>query len=168
MTENAIHLLFQLNNLLFKFQKEEYSQELPLLNSASIGKHTRHIVEFFQCLLNQLPEGTINYDIRKRNQLIEEDNTIAISNIEEIISQIRVLEKKDRQLELVTGEGVVTPFTMATSLNREIWYNIEHAIHHMAIIRIAVSAQFSHINIPKEFGVAYSTLNFISTSGNAN
>lgn len=168
MTENAIHVLFQLNNLLFKLQKEEYSQELPLMKGASIGKHTRHIVEFFQCLITQLPTGTINYDIRKRNEEIEIDNTIAINSIEEVISQLKDLEKNDLPLELVTGEGMVTPFAMTTSLNREIWYNIEHAIHHMAIIRIAVSSNYSHILIPEEFGVAYSTLNFISTTGNAN
>jgi len=51
-------------------------------------------------------------------------------------------------------------FKIKTSLDRELVYNIEHAIHHMAIIRIAIENEFDSVSIDKHFGVAYSTIRF--------
>ena len=36
--------------------------------------------------------------------------------------------------------------------------NVEHAIHHMALIQVAVKNAFGHIELPPHFGVAYSTV----------
>ena len=51
-------------------------------------------------------------------------------------------------------------FHLDTSLQRELVYNIEHAIHHMAIIRIAIEQDFPSIKLDKNFGIAYSTIKF--------
>jgi hypothetical protein len=45
-----------------------------------------------------------------------------------------------------------------TSIERELIYNIEHAIHHMAIIQIAVKHYFKYIDLNKNFGIAYATI----------
>ncbi len=41
---------------------------------------------------------------------------------------------------------------------RELLYNIEHAVHHMAILRIALEADFPHVPLAEHSGVAYSTV----------
>ena len=41
--------------------------------------HTRHIIEFYQCLIEQASEGQINYDSRKRDVRIESDPAFAKS-----------------------------------------------------------------------------------------
>ncbi len=38
-------------------------------------------------------------------------------------------------------------FTVPTNFEREMVYNIEHAIHHMAIIRIALQHEYIHIPV---------------------
>jgi hypothetical protein len=48
--------------------------------------------------------------------------------------------------------------TVETSAGRELVYNIEHAIHHIAMIKIAVINLLPHIKLPDNFGVAYSTI----------
>jgi len=49
---------------------------------------------------------------------------------------------------------------MNSSYFRELQYNIEHAIHHMAIIKIAIGACFTEVELPANFGVAYSTVRY--------
>lgn len=47
-----------------------------------------------------------------------------------------------------------------TNFLRELTYNIEHAVHHMAIMKIGIREVAPLIVIPKSFGVAVSTLRY--------
>ena len=49
-------------------------------------------------------------------------------------------------------------FLVRTNAEREIVYNIEHAIHHMAIIRIALQHDIPDLELESDFGYAFSTL----------
>ena len=42
-------ILKQIFDLINQLNDAEYSAELDLLNGNSIGKHVRHVVEFFEC-----------------------------------------------------------------------------------------------------------------------
>lgn len=42
--------LYELIVLLKQLSNEEYSKPCSQLSDASIGEHTRHIIEMFQCL----------------------------------------------------------------------------------------------------------------------
>ena len=46
-----------------------------------------------------------------------------------------------------------------STLERELVYNIEHAVHHMAMIKIGLRQIAPEILIDKNFGVAQSTVN---------
>ena len=48
------------------------------------------------------------------------------------------------------------PLAVTSSYYRELIYNLEHAIHHMAYIRIGVEC-LGTIILPKEFGIAPAT-----------
>ena len=68
----------------------------------------------------------------------------------------RPLEKNDKKLMLCTfynNEKLV----IESTYYRELVYNIEHCIHHQAIIKIAL-LQFENKLINEEFGVANSTI----------
>ena len=62
--------LNELSDLLSQLSNEDYTAPCFGLSNATIGEHTRHIIEMFQCVENQYEVGVINYDDRKRDYRI--------------------------------------------------------------------------------------------------
>ena len=130
-----------------------------LLKGASIGKHVRHIAEFYECMLFNVENNTINYDNRKRNNLLEENLKYTIDYITEIIDTLKKIETNKRVVLISNFEKKT--ISMESSLYREITYNIEHTVHHLAIISIAIPIHFSYINVDETFGYADSTIQYL-------
>lgn len=131
-----------------------YQQSIPLLSGSSIGQHSRHFIEFFQCLVAQSPLGYINYDLRLRDFKIEQNPLFA----SQVISDIKdALSHLDGALEL-RFEGLVDSGSVPSNIYRELIYNIEHTIHHLAIIKIGLKLIVPEMELPESFGVAPSTL----------
>jgi len=57
--------LNELVDLLNQLSKKDYSKPCAELTNASIGEHTRHIIEMFQCLENQYDFGIVDFAIHK-------------------------------------------------------------------------------------------------------
>ncbi|HEX5654610.1 MAG TPA: hypothetical protein VFX58_16145 [Chitinophagaceae bacterium] len=152
------HVFTQISNTLQQLNDAEYAAPSKLLFNASIGQHVRHIIELFQCLENGYEAGAVNYEKRKRNYRIETERELAITLLKEIYDR---LDKPNKEMVLEAEdygdclETVIVP----TNYFREIAYNLEHTIHHMALIRVGVN-EVSAVALPEEFGVAYSTIKF--------
>lgn len=144
-----------------KLSANQYAQPIAVLSEASVGQHTRHFIEFFQCLVAQAPTGTIDYDARVRNKCIEQDPTFVKTVIEDINRHIRTFDA-NTPLGLVADyspEGYA-PQMVETTFARELVYNIEHCVHHLAMIKIGLRVIAPNLDIPKGFGVAASTLRY--------
>ncbi len=153
----AIRNVFvQLHETLDKLTPEQYIQPSKSLFNATIGQHVRHIVELFQCLENGYENGIVNYEQRKRDKNIETDKQLAIQLLHEINNRL-IREDKAIQLEMsyddLSNEAVV----VNSNYYREVVYNLEHTVHHMALIRVGVS-EVSDVILPDSFGVASSTI----------
>lgn len=149
-------LLLQLKELLLALSNQEYTKAIPVLSEASIGAHTRHVIELFQALFSGYEVGNVNYEARKRDYLIESNQHIGIEKLDELNS---LLQKPDKSLQLISEYGIDNQVIVATNYYRELIYNIEHAVHHMALIRVAIITE-TNIFLPNSFGVASSTLKF--------
>lgn len=160
MTHSAIDLLKQLSGILDKLNDKQYNSALELLSNSSIGAHVRHTLEFFICLIEGAESETINYDTRKRDTLLETDRLTAIKAIDVLSTKIKTL-KTDRRviLESETGSNLIMS-KMESSIGRELWYTIEHAVHHMAIIKIGIKSIDTSFRFPDNFGVASSTIRY--------
>lgn len=147
--------LHELSNLVSQLSDDDYCSPCYDLSNASIGEHMRHIIEMFQCLENQYEKGIVNYDIRKRDYNIQTNRAFATECIAIILNQI---EKNNKQLQLqqiVDGEELL----IETNYNRELLYNLEHCIHHQALIKVAI-IQSNSVEIDENFGVARSTIEY--------
>ncbi|MES2890815.1 MAG: DinB family protein [Bacteroidota bacterium] len=155
-----IHRVFsQLHDVLNQLSGEQYTRAMPVILNATIGQHLRHIIELFIQLDEGYTRGTVNYDKRRRDHRIETD--LHFTN--EILGTIRInLDKKDKPLllEMECEDGTGSE-PVATNYYRELIYNLEHAVHHMALIRIGVNA-ITSVNLPEEFGLAASTIKYRS------
>lgn len=156
ITQPVISLLSQLQTLLEMLTDDQYSEKVPLLSNASLGQHVRHIIEFFLELENGYATGTVNYDGRKRDYAIETRRSAALDAIQVVIMN---LKKENKQLMLIADFGSDALCQVLTSYERELVYNLEHIIHHMALLRIGVNA-VSAVELPDNFGVAISTLKY--------
>lgn len=147
--------LNELIGLLNQLSKTEYANSCAELSNATIGEHTRHIIEMFQCLENQYDLGVVNYDKRERNILIQTDTACAIKHIRIIQDN---LEKENKNIELqqlIDGEEI----RIQSNYHRELLYNLEHCIHHQALIKVAIF-QCENVSVDKNFGVARSTIEY--------
>ena len=156
MLINSIkNTLSELSGLLNQLSNDEYFFPFPQLSNSTVGQHVRHIIELFQCLENQYENEQINYDIRKRDNNIETNVEVALNAIETIINSI---EKPNKNLILqqeVDGDFLF----IETNYRRELLYNLEHCIHHQALIKVAL-LQMSHLKFNDNFGVARSTIEY--------
>ena len=145
--------LDELIRMLAQISRDEYSKPILALNNATIGAHMRHSIEMFECLLES-GNGILNYDLRKRNPVFENDPASAAIAIQRIK---RNIFQQDRELLLQTGE--LSGQRIKTNFLRELLYTLEHSIHHQALIKVGLR-DFPHINIDADFGVARSTIEY--------
>ncbi|WP_395627695.1 hypothetical protein [Daejeonella sp.] len=149
--EALMELIESINTLSF----DEYTRKISLLSNGTIGDHTRHIIELFQQLLQGYETGNVDYDKRKRNIEIQLNIDFAV---ESIASIIRLLEKDNKSLNLNT-EWNNNEAIIETNYYRELMYNIEHCIHHQAIIKISFLLLGKN-ELSENFGVAKSTIKY--------
>ncbi|MFA9186593.1 DinB family protein [Flavobacterium sp. FBOR7N2.3] len=147
--------LNELVDLLVQISNSEYARPCAALSNSTIGEHTRHIVEMFQCLNNSYVSGMINYDKRPRNKRIETDTEFAKNQINLIQNSLEKENKKLLLLQVVDQEEL----HVESNYYRELLYNLEHCIHHQALIKVAV-LQYETITIDPNFGVARSTIEY--------
>jgi hypothetical protein len=151
-------ILLQLAHTLQQLTDEQYTQKSSLLNGSTVGGHTRHVIELFQCLINGYETGVVNYELRKRDLTLENNKKFA-SNILQNIAHDISLENKPMQLEGFFNEEENESSVIETNFNRELVYNLEHCIHHKALIRVAIN-EVSDICLPDNFGVAAATIQY--------
>ncbi|MCL6268248.1 DinB family protein [Flagellimonas myxillae] len=155
MFRSSIDTLEQFKEILLQLPAGSYAQPCCVLSNSSIGQHTRHIIELYQCLLKGYPEADVSYDRRERNPRIEQEMDFAI----ECIGWIQTnLERPNKNVR-VTYELCGKETCLESNYFREVLYNLEHTIHHHALIKVGIQ-HFTNIEIPESFGVAPSTLQY--------
>ncbi len=151
-----------INDLIYhihQLEDEEYILKLKEFSNSTIGEHIRHIFNFYECILNGIKTGTVNYDIRIRDKKIETEKDYAILRFQEMIEILPSLKSFDsKKINFIQNENEIE-----TNLLRELIYSNEHLIHHSAILRIYFQINFPDKKISKNFGFNKSTLNYNET-----
>lgn len=161
---SILEIQSQLESIFSTIDNLQYSMSLDSFSGSSIGKHVRHIFDFYACVLNGSRCGKLDYNERDRNSLIEQDIIAAKVSFRQLAVEI---EKKNINQPLI----VVTDFfcnnavdrpLVNSSVGRELMYAFDHAIHHLAIIKMGIKISFPNLIIPQHIGVAPSTIKYHS------
>lgn len=144
--------LSQLSNLISNTTIEQYCFKSKYLSNATIGGHTRHIIEILQCTINGYTNALVDYVNRERNLDIESNRELALDLINKLQTNLNF---DDKVLFIFNEDGSL----VSSTYNRELMYNVDHTIHHLALIKVSL-IELNINNFDDEFGMAYSTILF--------
>jgi hypothetical protein len=153
-------LFEQLINIIDQLDDSEFIQPITCLSNNTIGKHVRHMVEFYLELQQGYALGEVNYDQRSRSLMLETHTPTVKSEINKIYTFLFSVHE-DKLLNLwISLSPNESQLKISSTFYRELAYNIEHMIHHFALIKIAIETNFNQVEIPSDFGIAPATIRF--------
>lgn len=154
-----LDLLNWCTDILDGLNQEQYNNSSSVILGETIGKHFRHIIEFYLTLGKYTEMKVINYDDRERNELLETDIHFAKAKLEQI---------KISLSEITPDDNLTVKFNLSiddskwqeagSSVKREFAYLHDHTVHHLFMIRIALEQD--GVKLPKmsNLGINSSTL----------
>lgn len=161
--ESNQQLLKQLSHQLTSLSKEQsdiFGSINAEISKASIGQHTRHVIDFYDAFTLGLTRNFIDYDLRNRLTVFEVDINAAIDKLNSIIESLYELAAySNRPISVRNAISTLqsTP-KVDSSTSRELLFLHGHATHHLAIIAILIRT--CHIDIDEDFGKAPSTITY--------
>ncbi len=144
----------RLHAVISTLPQNAYQQKIPALYHSSIGDHTRHIVEILQCAVYGHANGVINYHNRARNLQLAEHPEQAMAALQQLVQNCTL---ENKAVNVIHGAADQRDNQVLSTYFRELLYNVEHAIHHMALIKVALF-HLGVQDLPEGFGMAYSTI----------
>ena len=150
-------LVQQINHVLFQLTPADYRRPLPEFEGSTLGQHFRHALEFFQCLERGACTGLIDYAARERNLLYESDPRLAIEAFGRFAHGLDALDLLQQVQVRAEFNSNLRP-SYPSTLGRELLFVYDHAIHHLAIIKIGLRCHFPAVNTDANLGVSPSTV----------
>ena len=101
---------------------------------SSLGCHIRHILDFYDCVLNIDSNNRIDLTARKRNNNVETSCEIAIQYLNVIINKLQSIDCEVEEKVIVIDDLGLGIIEIQYTLGALFAQANSHAIHHYAII----------------------------------
>jgi len=151
-----IQLLQKLSQTIVSLTTEQFTWQYNNVTS-SIGKHTRHIIDYYTCFFRHLAVDYINYDDRPRVNSIETTPHRACEERNNVASHFGSFDAY--RIKPVYVYISTTPDEEAapieSSLHREL---LSHILHHMAVVQLLLNTL--GVTVDPEFAFAPSTTKY--------
>lgn len=164
-TKDSVQLMQQqIMSVLEQLTDSQYHLSLDIFNGSTVGEHVRHIFDFYNCICFCSDGVDIDYNCRERNPLIESERKTAIASFSQLVNEISRFE--DTKVvnvitDFSTDESEERPVVLS-SIGRELMYAYDHAVHHLAIIKMGIKSAFPEIVLNDHIGIAPSTIKYQS------
>jgi len=132
--------------------------------TSSLGCHVRHVLDHYEALQLGVTTGEVDYDRRNRDSVVETDAEQAKRNISALIAWLNENVAVDVCLKMKTEISASSQETVIidSSLKRELIYLLNHTVHHMAQVTLAL--RIMGITIGDQIGIAPATLTHLRNS----
>jgi hypothetical protein len=152
----------QQTRLLIEKTTEIYNQQSEL-TSSPIGKHVRHIIDHFLAFRAGVTSGTIDYNLRNRETLLETSHTMALNTLNEFEDWLESTILAQQVITIISEVSVsqCESTSMTSNINRELAYLISHALHHIAYTKL-LAISFG-LTMPSHLGIAPATASYLRT-----
>ena len=130
--------------------------------NSSVGAHFRHNLDFVANFLRGLETGKLDYNLRERNLRVETDRAFAAFRFRAAVFELENLSGENLSKKILVRSETVENLWCESSAARELEFLNSHTIHHYALINTKLSSY--GFAVPKDFGVAPSTLEFWKNS----
>lgn len=154
----------QIQGILDQLSDNQYALNLDIFNGSSVGMHIRHIFDFYDCIVNGCNGDSIDYNMRERNPSIEQNRVAAISAFIQLANVAKGLDDSSKIIVIADfsiDENEERP-SVTSSIGRELMYAYDHAVHHLAIIKMGIKSSFPEVLLDSHIGVAPSTIKYQS------
>jgi hypothetical protein len=159
LVETGIRLLQQAELLLGRIDDQEYAGVPPAIAPHRVGGHLRHILEFYECFLDGVAQGFVDYDARRRDMAVEKDRWRALVKIRAVIDRLRSARFEDDdalvRVRMEDGDSV-----LRSSIGRELQVLASHTVHHFALMALVL--RMVGVAVESDFGMAPSTLRYMA------
>lgn len=160
LTADNLHFLAQGLDLLARLDDATYTQPVPAVGS-SVGGHFRHCLDLYDCFLDGLATGAVDYDARRRDPRIEVEREHARLVAMRLVERLRLLPADEDARPLKVSGDRGRPEATAedwclSSVARELQFLRSHTVHHYALI--AVLLRLQGVDPDPDLGVAPATL----------
>ena len=153
--EANLSVLAQLHEALANLPDSLWTKLVPGSRGLRIGSQVRHVIECYECFLNGLPFRRIDYDSRTRNTTVENSRLVALRALRSVDRRLSLNSELEDALSVTVRDDEAE---MPSTAGRELGSLMNHTIHHMALIAIAITA--FGIPLDPSFGVAPATLRY--------
>lgn len=125
---------------------------------SSVGTHFRHNLDFVTNFLRGLETGKLDYNLRERNLRVETDREFAVFRFRGAVFELENLSSEDLAKKILVRSETVVNLWCESSAARELEFLQSHTIHHYALIQAKLTS--FGFSVPKDFGIAPSTLEY--------
>lgn len=126
---------------------------------APVGAQYRHVLEHYQCFLDGVSSGAIDYDARRRDPELEQSPARAAHATRLVLEGLTALATvgPDRPIavQLRSAVDVPEPEWSRSTVAREVQFLVSHTVHHFALIKLLLAGE--PLALDPDFGVAPST-----------
>lgn len=152
----------QMIQILQRIDQTAYQQAVDIYDGSTVGKHFRHVFDFYHCLIKGLAQGKVDYSDRTRNLQIEREPHTAAHHFNNALHQMNDLqmEASIQVLSDFSDNDQTERISYASTVGRELAFIYDHAVHHLAIIKMGIKIINPNFQLAQNFGVAPSTIKF--------
>jgi len=162
LVQTNIGWLRQAQSLLLGIDDSVFASSPKGLTPHKAGSHLRHVLEFYECFLDGLPGGPVDYDNRRRDESVEKNRHAAAARIRSIIERLEEVRSLSPDLPLsVRMENADFAEYLRSSVGRELQALSGHTIHHFALM--SMTLRIHGVAVDPDFGMSPSTLRFHAT-----